>query len=362
MYLLCNAQPGRSLSLFDDILPIPKDSINDSTFIAHESLPISVIPFWPPGNPMETAPFRPQPEPRCTAGDCRVIGIHGQGLYLWRGENPEPGLINDIFGPSNPPPRVAAAYELATNPIPSIDPEEQAKIWEGFYRHHSRPVQPNQLLNHTLRTRCKSPNCPVQVDQYVKNLVRSARSHVFILFFFFLANDFERFRKHFSSISTLLSHRFEGHAKSKDCDSQKGAYFHERRQHYVYTATFGFSNPPPEIWAAQERRECGEGTEKEKERDRENIHAFVDHHGLFHGAMPPKGPGRPPKRKRSSGDNTDATDAVTPRNRDYPTEPNNSSADIMDVTDKNKSRGQGRPIKSKNSSVDKSAVKKFIFR
>ena len=286
MYLLCSIAPSRGLSLFDDILPILKGSINDSVFISGTSLPISAVPFWLPGNPMETAPIRPQPEPRCMAPDCPISAIHGQGVYLWQGEPPEPGLINEIFGPSNPPPRVVAAYELATEPVPSIDPEEQAKLWEGFHKHHTRPVQPNKLLNHTLRTRCKSATCPV------------------------------------------------------DKTHQQGAYFHERRQHHMYTATFGFSNPPPSIWAAYERGECGAGTEDERARDREIVDAFVDYHGLFHEANPPRVRERPPKRKRSSVDIVDSASVSAPR-------------------------GRGRPPKRKNSSaniVDKATVNKFLFR
>ena len=204
---------------------------------------------------MDTAPIRPQPEPRCVALDCPIVHIHSQGIYLWQGEPPSPGLIKDIFGPSNPPPRVSAAYELAENPVPGIEPHEQAKLWEGFHRHHTRPVQPNQLAEFTSRTQCKSGTCPLQA-----------------------------------------THR-------------EGAYFHGRRQHYVYTSTFGYANPPPIIWEAHERQERGEGTEEERQRDRDVVEAFASHHGLFHGAKSPSKEGSSKKRKRWSGGSIEKSSA-----------------------------------------------------
>ena len=204
---------------------------------------------WLQVSPMDTCPIRPQPEPRCTASDCPVIEVHAQGIYLWEGEPPK-GFIDEIFGPSNPPPRVAAAYELAENPVPGICPREQRKLWESFRKYHTIPVEPNQLLEYTARTKCKSETCPLQ---------------------------------------DLLEHH------------RDGAYFHEKRQHWTFTPTFGWANPPPEIWEALERQERGEGTEEDLEQDREVVEAFASHHGLFPGAEKPKSKASCKKRKRSSG-------------------------------------------------------------
>lgn len=203
-------------------------------------------------SPMDTVLIRPQPEPRCTAPDCPILAVHSQDLYLYEDEPPESGIIKDIFSPSNPPPRVVAAYALAEMPVPRgeprIDPrvvlDVQAKLWESFYRHHTTPVQPNQLLGYTLRTKCKSETC-------------------------------------------LLRETYH----------RDGAYFHERRRHFFYTPAFGFSNPPPEIWEALERSERVEGNEEERETDLEVVEEFVNHHGFFREALkltPTK------KRKRPS--------------------------------------------------------------
>ena len=206
---------------------------------------------WLRRSPMDTCPIRPQPEPRCTVPECPVIGVHAQGIYLWEGEPPT-GLIDEIFGPSNPPPRIAAAYELVENPVPGICPIEQRKLWENFYRYHTKPVEPNQMLGYTARTKCKSEDCPLQ---------------------------------------DLLDHHREG------------AYFHEKRQHWTYTNAFGWANPPPEIWEARERQGCHEGTEEELERDRQIVQVFASHHGLFPGTEKPNNQTNCKKRKRSSGGN-----------------------------------------------------------
>ena len=201
---------------------------------------------------MDACPIRPQPEPRCTAPDCPVVGIHAQGLYLWEGEKPK-NFIREIFGPSNPPPRVAAAFELSENPVPGICPLEQKKLWESFYNYHTRPVESNQLLDYTARTKCKSQDCPLQ------DLVGYHRD---------------------------------------------GAYFHEKRQHYVWTETFGWANPPPEIWKARERQERGEGIEEDLEQDREAVETFATLHGLFPDTEKPESQTSQTsckKRKRSSG-------------------------------------------------------------
>ncbi len=131
--------PGRGV-LPEKILPSQTGTIDKPTSISNNSSQLNRVAIRLREDVMKTDPLRPQPEPRCTASDCPIFSIHSQGTYLWQNEPPSKGLINDVFKPSNPPPCVLAAYELSQNPISSDEFDEQAKIWKGFYKHHTRPV------------------------------------------------------------------------------------------------------------------------------------------------------------------------------------------------------------------------------
>lgn len=122
------------------IVPFQTGTIDKPTIISNDSSQLNRVALRLREDAIETAPLRPQPEPRCTASDCPILSIHSQGTYLWQNKQPSKGLINDVFKPSNPPPCVLAAYERSQNPISSNDFDEQAKIWIGFYKHHTRPV------------------------------------------------------------------------------------------------------------------------------------------------------------------------------------------------------------------------------
>lgn len=130
---------GSGISI-KNILPSQKGTFDNPITTSDGSFGLNPAAIRLQENAKKTAPLRPQPEPRCTASDCPIVRVHSQGTYRWQNKPPAKGPINDVFNPSNPPPYVLAAYELAQNPIARIDSDQQAKIWKGFYKHHTRPV------------------------------------------------------------------------------------------------------------------------------------------------------------------------------------------------------------------------------
>ena len=180
----------------------------------------SKLPVWLQGDITETAPTRPQPEPQCTNEKCPIKTPHAQGYLHNQGPLPVGKALTAV---ENPPEEMLALlgklHEGTIN-------EEDVAMMQAFSREHVEPCLNNGILmSHTKREQCLDPGCSIE----------------------------------------------EPHGQ--------GLYFHDRRQNWLKTEKFRFSNPPPEIWEADHRIEHGWGSEEELTRDRLVVDTFVALHG-----------------------------------------------------------------------------------
>ena len=168
---------------------------------------------------MDTAPIRPQPEPRCTNEKCPIKRPHAQGYLHNQGLLPVGRAILEF---ENPPEIVLALMDKFDD---NTLTEQESETVKALYLEHLDPCLENGLLmSLTKQTQCLDPGCPIE----------------------------------------------EPHGE--------GLYFHDR-QNWLKTEKFRFCNPPPEIWEAGHRIEHGWNTQEGLAHDRDVVDNFVALHG-----------------------------------------------------------------------------------